>query len=75
MKRIGTRCLGALRQDAQLRFGVIGLAILLLLCLLAPVLATVDPYYYGPDSLAAPGVSGHLLGTNLLGQDAFSMLV
>ena len=75
MKRIGTRCLGALRQDAQLRFGVIGLAILLLLCLLAPVLATVDPYYYGPDSLAAPGVSGHLLGTNHLGQDVFSMLV
>ena len=75
MKRIGTRCLGALRQDAQLCFGVIGLAILLLLCLLAPVLATVDPYYYGPDSLAAPGVSGHLLGTNHLGQDVFSMLV
>ena len=75
MKRIGTRCLGALRQDAQLRFGVIGLAILLLLCLLAPVLATVDPYYYGPDSLAAPGVSGHLLGTTHLGQDVFSMLV
>ena len=75
MKRIGTRCLGALRQDAQLRFGVIGLAILLLLCLLAPVLATVDPYYYGPDSLVAPGVSGHLLGTNHLGQDVFSMLV
>lgn len=75
MKRIGTRCLGALRQDAQLRFGVIGLAILLLLCLLAPVLATVDPYYYRPDSLAAPGVSGHLLGTNHLGQDVFSMLV
>ena len=75
MKRIGTRCLGALRQDAQLRFGVIGLAVLLLLCLLAPVLATVDPYYYGPDSLAALGVSGHLLGTNHLGQDVFSMLV
>ena len=75
MKRIGTRCLGALRQDAQLRFGVIGLAILLLLCLLAPVLATVDPYYYGPDSLAAPGVSGPLLVPNHLGQDVFSMLV
>lgn len=75
MKRIAINCLDAVRRDSQLRFGVIGLAILLLLCLLAPVLATVDPYYYGPDSLAAPGVAGHLLGTNHLGQDIFSMLV
>lgn len=75
MKRIGINCLNALRQDAQLRFGVIGLAILLLLCLLAPVLATADPYYYGPDSLAVPGSAGHLLGTNHLGQDIFSMLL
>lgn len=75
MKRIASKCWSALRRDAQLRVGVIGLALLLLLCLLAPVLATVDPYYYGPNSLAAPGVEGHLLGTNHLGQDIFSMLV
>ena len=72
---MGKNCWNAFRQDAQLRFGVIGIALLLLLCLLAPVLTTVDPYYYGPDSLASPGASGHLLGTNHLGQDIFSMLV
>lgn len=75
IKRMGKNCWNAFRQDAQLRFGVIGIALLLLLCLLAPVLTTVDPYYYGPDSLASPGASGHLLGTNHLGQDIFSMLV
>ena len=47
MKRIGTRCLGALRQDAQLRFGVIGLAILLLLCLLAPAFSVCWFTAYG----------------------------
>lgn len=72
---MGKNCWNAFRQDAQLRFGVIGIALLLLLCLLAPVLTTVDPYYYGPDSLASPGAIGHLLGTNHLGQDIFSMLV
>ena len=39
------------------------------------MLETHDPYDYGPDSLAAPGINGHLLGTNKLGQDVYSMLI
>ena len=46
-----------------------------LCALLAPLLETHDPYDYGPDSLAAPGINGHLLGTNKLGQDVYSMLI
>ena len=75
MKRFLKKCAEAVRRDAQLRFGVIGIAFLLLMVVLAPVIATHDPYYYGPDSLAAPGEFGHLLGTNHMGQDVFSMLV
>lgn len=67
--------MSALRSDAQLRVGVIGLAILLLIVILAPVITTWDPYYYGPDSLSAPGQAGHLLGTNHMGQDVYSMLI
>ena len=55
--------------------GVIGLVILLLIVIFAPVITNWDPYFYGPDSLAAPGKSSHLLGTNHMGQDVFSMLI
>lgn len=75
MKKIWNKCWNAFLNDAQLRFGVIGILLLLLLVVFAPVLATHDPYYYGPDSLAAPGEAGHLLGTNHMGQDVLSMLI
>lgn len=75
MKKFWKQFTDAFRRDAQFRFGVIGIAVLLLIVILAPVIAPQDPYYYGPDVLAAPGESGHLLGTNHMGQDVFSMLV
>ena len=51
------------------------IVVLLLIVMFGSVIATHDPYDYGPDSLAAPGENGHLLGTNHMGQDVFSMLV
>jgi len=62
-------------KDTQLRIGVIAILVLILVMIFRPVLMTVDPYYYGPDILAAPGENGHILGTNKLGQDIYSMLI
>lgn len=75
LKNSWSKCWNAIRSDAQLRVGVIGLVILLLIVIFAPVITNWDPYFYGPDSLAAPGKSSHLLGTNHMGQDVFSMLI
>lgn len=75
LKNVWSKWLNAVRSDAQLRVGVIGLVILLLIVIFAPVITNWDPYFYGPDSLAAPGKSSHLLGTNHMGQDVFSMLI
>ncbi len=69
------KALRAIVSDKQLLFGLIGIAVLLLIILFQDVLETHDPYDYGPDSLAAPGINGHLLGTNKLGQDVYSMLI
>lgn len=75
LKNSWSKCWNAIHSDAQLRVGVIGLVILLLIVIFAPVITNWDPYFYGPDSLAAPGKSSHLLGTNHMGQDVFSMLI
>ncbi|WP_461811236.1 ABC transporter permease [Faecalimonas sp.] len=75
MSKLWHKCLYAVKNDRQLRFGVIGLVLLLLVVAIGPMIVTHDPYLYGPDSLAAPGENGHLLGTNHMGQDVFSMLV
>lgn len=69
------KALRVIVSDKQLLFGLIGIAVLLLIILFQGVLETHDPYDYGPDSLAAPGINGHLLGTNKLGQDVYSMLI
>lgn len=65
----------ALKKDRQFRAGVIGVIILLLLVVLAPILTTYNPFEYGPDSLVGIGEKGHILGTNHMGQDVYSMLV
>jgi len=65
----------ALRYDWQFRAGVIGVVLLLLLVVTAPLLATHDPYEFGTDNLVGIGQMGHLLGTNHMGQDVFSMLI
>lgn len=69
------KALRAITSDKQLLFGCIGLVILLLVILFQGVLETHDPYEYGADSLAGLGVNGHILGTNKLGQDIYSMLI
>lgn len=65
----------ALRSDHQLQAAIIGIVILLILVITAPLVAPFDPYVYGDDSLAGLGVNGHLLGTNHMGQDVLSMVI
>lgn len=69
------RALKSIFSDRQFTAGVILLLVLLFLVVTAPLISPEDPYNYGPDVLAAPGESGHILGTNNLGQDILSMLI
>ncbi len=62
-------------DDKQLLFGVLGIIFLLLVVTFAPFIATHSPYLYGPDILNEVGENSHLLGTNKLGQDIFSMII
>lgn len=66
---------GFIKKDKQLIAGCIGILILFLMIVFAPVIAPENPHYYGPDALVAPGELGHLLGTNHMGQDIFSMII
>ena len=75
LKKIANKCIRAFMADRQLRIGVIGIVCLLLIIIFAPTIATHDPYSFDFKRLLAPGVGGHILGTNHLGQDVFSMLV
>lgn len=74
-RRYVSRAWNAFKSDRQLRFGIIGIAVLLLLIALAPVIVTHDPTSFKNVRLVAPGEGGHILGTNHLGQDVFSMLI
>ena len=62
-------------SDKQLLVGCIGLLFLLFVVIFAPMLAPEDPYYYGDDSLNLIGENGHILGTNHMGQDVYSMII
>jgi peptide/nickel transport system permease protein len=75
IQRKANNILKMINSDGQLRAGVICLIFILLVALFAPLLAPFDPYYLGPDSVFAPGTTGHLLGTNNLGQDVLSMII
>lgn len=61
--------------DKQLLAGVIGILILLFLVVAAPLVATENPHNYGDDILNGLGENGHLLGTNHMGQDIYSMII
>lgn len=61
--------------DRQLLAGTIGLVLLLLLALFATFAATENPYHYGKDMLVGLGENGHILGTNHMGQDIYSMII
>lgn len=62
-------------KDTQLKFGFYGIVLLLLVVIFAPNLASHNPYKYGKDILNKIGQNGHLLGTNHMGQDVFSMII
>ena len=62
-------------SDHQLLAGVIGLLFIFFIIIFAPLLVTDNPYYYGDDILFRVGQGGHILGTNHMGQDIYSMLI
>lgn len=64
-----------IKGDRQLLAGMIGIVILLALVILAPVIASENPHHYGKDILNSLGQNGHLLGTNHMGQDIYSMII
>ena len=70
-----TRYIQGFKSDAQFRAGVIGIVLLLLVVALTPVLVTHDAHEFGSLSLGRPGQDGHLLGTNHMGQDVYSMII
>ncbi len=62
-------------NDKQLLFGVLGVILLLLVVVFAPLISTHNPNIFGPNVLNEIGENGHLLGTNKMGQDVFSMII
>jgi peptide/nickel transport system permease protein len=70
-----SNCWRAFKADRALRSGILGILALLLIVVFAPTLATHDPTSFAFDRLLSPGEDGHLLGTNHLGQDVYSMLI
>ena len=68
------RFLRAVRSNTQLKVGFAMLLLLILVALLAGVIAPYDPYKLSDDLVTAPSAT-HLLGTDHLGRDVFSMLV
>ena len=69
------KVLKTIRSDKQLMVGVIGLIILLVFAIFAPLIAGIDAKFYGPQGLLPPMSPEHTLGTNHLGQDIWAMLV
>lgn len=74
-----SRLLEGWDRFASDRLAVVGLAILLIVLLaaiFAPWVAPFDPnYQYEGLRRAAPGIEGHLLGTDELGRDILSRLI
>lgn len=62
-------------SSKQLQTGLILFVLVLLVVIFAPAIAPFDPYFLGDDILVAPGTQGHLLGTNNMGRDIFSMII
>ncbi|MCF6460642.1 ABC transporter permease [Clostridium sp. Cult3] len=65
----------AFLNSRQLRLGTCGIVLLLLIVIFAPWIAPENPYNFGPDILNGVGENGHIIGTNKMGQDIFSMLI
>ena len=62
------------RSSAQMRIGLILLALVVLCAIFAPLMEPYDPYKLGDDLKAAPCAS-HLMGTDAKGRDVFSMVL
>ncbi|WP_312700258.1 ABC transporter permease [Sedimentibacter sp.] len=63
--------LSLINQVRQLKIGIILLAVIILLALFAPLIATHDPFSLNDDMVNPPG-KDYLLGTDGLGRDIFS---
>lgn len=75
LRKFWSRLCSLVRASRQLQFGLVLLALVLVVVLAAPALAPFDPYYLSDDLLSPPGSSGHVLGTNNMGQDILSMII
>lgn len=64
-----------IKSNSQLKYGVIGVCILLFIVICAPLMTKIDPHFFGPDMLNKLGENGHWLGTNNMGQDIYSMII
>lgn len=64
-----------LKNNAQLRTGLILLTILIVVALCAPMIAPKDPYKLYDAILAQPGTPGYLLGTDGLARDVLSQII
>lgn len=62
-------------SSRQLKWGLFLFALILVVVTLAPAITPFDPYKLGDDLLTPPGQNGHLLGTNNMGRDIFSMII
>lgn len=75
IKHFWRRLCKLVASSRQLQIGLILFALVLLVVALAPAIAPFDPYFLGEELLVPPGSPGHLLGTNNMGRDIFSMIV
>ena len=66
---------GLFTANIQIRGGTIILLIILAVMAITPLIATHDPWQISADVLAPIGAPGHLLGTDGLGRDLYSMLL
>jgi peptide/nickel transport system permease protein len=68
----------AWRRFSRSRYGMLGLAMLAVLCalaILAPVLTSYSPFELGVEPFARPLSPGHPLGTDHLGRDVWSQIL
>jgi len=66
----------AFRRNTLAMAGLVVLALIVLAAIFAPLLATHDPFAQDlGQRLLAPGVNGHLLGSDSLGRDIYSRLL
>lgn len=75
MKKKLKRFSKELRQNSQLRTGLILLVILFTAAIGAPLFATHDPYQLYDSIKVAPGTDGFIFGTDALGRDIYSQIL